>query len=274
MAGNKIIAVDLGGTNLRVALIKNNKILEYIKKNTPKEKNSLISEMEDSIAELMNKDVKGIKGIGVGSPGPLKNGIIKNPPNLPLKNFNLQKELEKRFKKKVVIENDAACVALAEARLGCKKKNFVILTFGTGVGGGIIINKKVYHGQGYGGELGHLMLEKEKSFEKLWQETREKMKKTFGENILVKDLLKMKSPESNSMLNNVVYCMGKGIASIINMFDPEIVVLAGGIKETGEPFLKRIKKEAKKYILLPKETPIVWTKLEHPGILGASLLIN
>ena len=92
--------------------------------------------------------------MGTGEPGPLENGIIKNPPNLPLRNFNLKKELEKRFHKKVVIENDVHCVALAEAKLGCKKKNFVVLAFGTGIGGGIIIEGKLYTGQGYAGELG------------------------------------------------------------------------------------------------------------------------
>jgi len=140
---SKVIAIDLGGTNLRVALVKDNKILKYIKKKTPKNKNDLLKEMVDSIFSLMTEDVKAI---GVGSPGPLKNGIIQNPPNLPFRNFNLKKYLELQFKKRVVIENDAKCVAIAEANLGCRKKNFIILTLGTGIGGGIIINGKLYKG--------------------------------------------------------------------------------------------------------------------------------
>lgn len=268
---DKIIAVDLGGTNMRVALVKNNRILDYIKKTTPKEKNFLIKEMEDSIKELITPDVRGI---GVGSPGPLDNGIIRNPPNIPLRNFNLKKELEKKFKRKVVIENDARCVAIAESRLGCKKRNFVVLTFGTGVGGGIIINGEVYRGQGYGGELGHITLDKEQDFEDVWQNIREKIKNNFGKNILIKDLIKMKSSESDKLLEEITYCMGRGISSIINIFDPEIVILAGGVKETGEVFLNKIKKQVERNIVLPRKTLIKWSSLEHPGVLGASLLIK
>ncbi|MFA5174016.1 MAG: ROK family protein [Candidatus Pacearchaeota archaeon] len=270
MAENKIIAIDLGGTNLRVALVENNKIKEYIKKNTPKEKDLLIKEIDDSISQLM---VKGVKGIGMGSPGPLENGIIKNPPNLPLKNFNIQKHLESKFKKRVVLENDAHCVALAELKLGCKKKNFIVITLGTGVGGGIVINKQVYRGQGYAGELGHIILDNGKSFEILWKEAKEMMKKHFGKEILVKDLIKMNSPESNAILDYIANYVGQGIGSLINIFDPEIVILNGGIKEAGKLLISKIKKETKKYVILPRETPISWSKLEHPGILGASLLI-
>jgi len=123
MEGNKVIAVDLGGTNLRTAIVKNNKILKYEKKTTPKNQTDLIKELIESINNLMTKD---IKGIGVASPGPLENGIIKNPPNISLQNYNLKKALRGKFKVKVEIENDANCVALAESKFGCKKNNFFI----------------------------------------------------------------------------------------------------------------------------------------------------
>ena len=271
MAGNKIIAVDLGGTNLRVALVKNHKILKYIKKSTPKDKDTLISEMEDSISQLITKDVMGI---GVGSPGPLENGIIKNPPNLPLKNYNLAAELRKKFRKNVVVENDVHCNALAEARLGCRKKNFIVLALGTGVGGGIIIDGKLYLGRNYAGELGHIVLDNGKFLETLWQETMANMKKSFGKEMLVKDLIKMNSPESNLVLEYIAHYLGEAIGSFINIFDPEVVVLSGGIKETGEPFLNMVRKETQKYSILPHKTPVMWSNLEHPGTLGASLLID
>lgn len=266
----RVIAVDLGGTNLRVALVENNKMKKYVKKNTPKTSELLVKEMEDSISQLITKDCLGI---GVGSPGPLEKGIIKNPPNLPFRNYNLEKELKNKFKKKVVIENDAHCVAIAEMKLGVKKNNFIVITLGTGVGGGIIINKQLYLGRSYGGEIGHIVLDDGKFFETKWQEARSIMQKSFGKEILVKDLAKMNSAESNLILDHIVRYLGQGIASIVNIFDPEVVVLNGGIKETGEVFLNKIKKESKKYIILPHETPIEWSKMEHPGILGASLLI-
>ncbi len=271
MAGKKIIAVDLGGTNLRVSLVQNNKILKYIKKSTPKEKALLIKEMEDSISEIITKDVVGI---GVGSPGPLENGIIKNPPNIPLKNYNLAEELKKKFKKKVIVENDVHCVAIAEAKLGCKKKNFIVIALGTGIGGGIVINGKLYLGRKYAGELGHIILDNGKFLETIWKETKDMVKKSFGGEILIKDLVKINNPESNLIQEYIVHYLGEAIGSIINVFDPEIVVISGGIREAGESFLSKIKKETRKYSILPHDTPISWTNLEHPGSLGASLLIK
>ncbi len=267
----KIIAVDLGGTYLRTALIKGNKILEYTKKKTPKQKDILLIRLFDYISSLMTKDVKAI---GIAAPGPLENGIIKNPPNLPLQNFNLKEKIKKVFNKKTEVENDANCVALAEAKLGCKKKNFIVLTLGTGIGGGIIINGELYRGEGYGGELGHIILDNKRDFENLWKDHRKLSKKYFGRTLTIKDLLKRKDRKARRIAEKASVCLGQGIASLINIFDPEVVILSGGVKETGSKFLDMIKKEAKKYIIIPRAPKIEWTKLEHPGILGASLLVR
>ena len=97
---------------------------------------------------------------------------------------------EKKFKKPVEVANDADCVALSEAKYGCKKKNFFILTLGTGIGGGIIIDGKLYTGQGYGGELGHIILHDGKDLEHMWKENRIQCKSCFGKIVLMKDLLK------------------------------------------------------------------------------------
>jgi glucokinase len=269
----KVIAVDLGGTNLRISLVNNNKVVKYIKNKTPKNTTDLIELMFKNIELLMDKDVAGI---GVACAGPLKDGIIKNPPNLPFKNYNLKGALEKRFRKKVELFNDAHSVALAESVLGVKKKNFIVLTIGTGVGGGIVINGKLYEGQGFGGEMGHIVLDGGRSFEQLvgWKHTKKITKEAFGKELLIGDLLKMNNKKSKEILNQLTVHLGQGIASLINIFDPEVVVLAGGVRETGSVFLDMIKKEVKKYSVLPKITPIQWSKLDHPGTLGASLLIK
>ncbi len=255
---SKVIAIDLGGTNLRVALLEGNRILKYIKKKTPKQKNALLWELTNTISQLMTKDVKAI---GMGCPGPLKNGIIQNPPNLPFRNFNLKKYLQDKFKKRVVIENDAKCVAIAESKLGCKKKNFIILTLGTGIGGGIIINNEPYKGEGYGGELGHIVLDNGKDFESLWKEKGKQIKELFEKN-------------EKKKLEKVCEYLGQGIASLINIFDPEVVIIAGGVRENGEKFLKMIRKHIKKYQIIQRNVEIKFSKLEHPGILGASLLVR
>lgn len=263
MAENKVIAVDLGGTNLRVALVKGNKILNYLKVETPKQKEALINTLISSISKIITKDTKAI---GIGSPGPLKKGIIINPPNLPFKNFNLQKKIQQKFKRKTIVENDANCVALAEAKFGVKKKNFIVLTLGTGVGAGVIINEKLYIGQGQASEAGHIILDKSKDLEYWWKAHRK-----VG---MIKELIKSKNPSHKKILNELIDHLGQGIASLINVLDPEIIVLTGGARETGNKFLKMIQKSADKYKIIQDKHKIVWSKLKHPGILGAAALVQ
>lgn len=271
MAGNKIIAVDLGGTNLRVALIKSGKVLKYSKKPTPKTKEGILNVMVDMISEIITRDVGAI---GVASPGPLKDGIIKNPPNLPIKNFNLQKFLKKKFKKKVIVGNDADAVAMSEAKYGVRKKNFIILTLGTGIGGGVIIGGKIFRGDGYAGELGNIIIDDGKTMEQLWQKNRRDCKKCFGKPMLIKDLIESKDRRAKKYLNDASKYLGQGIASLVNAFDPEVVVLMGGARETGNKFLSLIREQSNKYTLLPKKVNLQWSKIPHPGVLGASLFVK
>ena len=267
------IAVDLGGTNMRVALMKGNKIFKYTKKQTPNNKNAILKLLIKSILEIDNKSVKGI---GVAFGGPVERGVVRNVPNISLNNFNLRKYLQDKFKKRVVIENDANCVALAEAKLGCKKKNFIILTLGTGIGGGIIIEGRLYKGQGYAGELGHIILHNDKDFEELVASKRQRnlTKQYFGKSLMIQELIKLNNHKSKKILDEIAKYLGQGIGSLIDVFDPEVVILAGGIKDSGNKFLSMIKKQAQKYVFIPRKTEIKWTKLKYPGVLGAGLLIN
>jgi predicted NBD/HSP70 family sugar kinase len=266
----KIVAVDLGGTNLRIAVVRNRKILKYWKEGTPRTAPEIKKRLFELIGEYMSE---GVKGIAVASPGPLREGTIKNPPNLPLRNYNLKAALEKKFKVPSVVKNDADCVAFAELTLGYRRKNFVLLTLGTGIGGGVIINGRLYRGSGYAGELGHIILDDGKDFEELAASKRLGVvtKKVFGKPKHFHDLLKMRDSRAKKILNEFTEYYGQGIASLIHCFDPEAVVLAGGVSECGEGFLRMVRKHLKKYVELPKITPIKWTKLKHPGILGASL---
>ena len=267
----KKIGVDLGGTSLRAGVIEKNKVLRYVSKSTPKTQKELLDAMVSAISECMSED---ITGIGIASPGPLKNGIIYNPPNLPFRNFNLQKFLQGKFSKPVKIENDAHCVALAELKLGVKKKNFIVLTLGTGIGGGIIINGEMYEGRGEAGEMGHIVVHDGKFLEILWQESREKSKGLFEEKFMIKDLYKMKDTKAKSILEEMYVYLGQAIGSYINIFDPEVFVITGGPREAGERFLKPILKETKKYVTLPTMPPVQWSKLDYPGMLGAGLLVE
>ena len=273
---SNIIAVDFGGTSVRAALMEGKRILRLVKKDTLAKKGSkvVIKQLTDAITEVKGSDK--IKGIGIGSPGPLLNGVIKNPPNLPLKNFNLRKYLKNRFKVRVEIENDAKCAALAELHYGVKKKNFFVLTLGTGIGGGVIIDSKLYVGEGYAGELGHMILEGGKDLE-FWasgSRITNEAEKIFGKRLLASDLKKLNNKKADKILHEAAFNLGKGIGSLINIFDPEIVVLNGGLKAAGKEYIKIVRREAQKYCMLPKKVKIEWSKLEHAGILGAAVLLK
>ena len=266
-----MIAIDLGGTNLRTALVKNNKIIKIIKEKTPKNKSAIIRLINSSIKILMNKDVIGI---GVGSPGPLKNGKILNTLNIDLRNFDLKSHLKKKFKVKVEVENDAKCVALAELHLSTKKKNFFILTLGTGIGGGVIIDGKLFNKEDIGSELGYIYLDKNNSFEDLASSkaVNKLTKKHLGKQMILTDAMKIKNSEK--VIDEITDRLAQGIGSLINIFNPEIVVLSGGFTKAGLTFLNLIRKKSRKYILLPKKYNIIYSKLKEPGILGASLLLK
>src|SRR5271157_5814249 len=253
----KKIGVDLGGTFLRVGIVENNKVIKYIKKETPRTKKGLLEELVKAISECMSND---IKGIGVASPGPLKNGIIHNTPNLPFKIFNLKRFLHDKFNKRIEIENDAHCVALAEAKLGCKKKNFIVITLGTGVGGGIIIDGKLYEGEGYAGEIGHIVLDGGKYLETLWQLNRKELQATFGTNFL-KDIFCKKDKRARELIEEICVYLGQALGSVINIFDPEVIILMGGIRETGNKLIRMLNKEMEKYTIIPKIPKIKWSKL-------------
>lgn len=237
---------------------------------TPKDKRKFLNEI-DWLVEKYNSSK--VRGIGVGIAGMIIDGKIIKSPNLPLKNFDLKKHLERKYKKRVEVRNDAECFTIAEAKFGIRSNNFILITFGTGIGGGIIINGKSYRGTGIGAEFGHMYVG-DVFWETLWQNARKKIKKEYGEIKLFKELVDMKSLKSKDILSETSDFIGRGISSLISVFDPEVVVIGGGIREADGPLLKLIRNSVKKYSFLPKKTPIVWTKLEHPGTLGAASLIG
>lgn len=243
----EVIVVDIGGTHIRFARVKNNKIFDFTKKDTPKNKKDILKEIDEYIKKNINKN---INGIGISCAGVIENNVIKISPNLPLKNVNLKKYLQPKFKKRFEIENDANCAGLAEARFGIKKKNFIVITLGTGIGGGIIINKELYKGKNSAGEFGEMVINQGKSLEDQYKKLKNNKEK-------LADIL------------------GQGISNLISVLDPEEIVLTGGLKkDVGTNFLNNLKKEIGKYIPKNRIPKIAWSKLKHPSLIGASLLFD
>jgi len=165
------IGIDLGGTSLRVAAYTpEDGVLNSITLRTRLEAGPLavVDDMCDAIQQLLSQyaDGRELAGIGVGSPGPLElpAGRLHHPPNLPgWDGFPLLEEMEKRLHRAVLLESDANVAALAEHALGLGKQlgieSLCMLTLGTGVGNGIILNGNLWHGAtGMGGEAGHMTI--------------------------------------------------------------------------------------------------------------------
>ena len=166
------IGVDLGGTNLRIASYRGGiECLEIIRIPTrlSEGRDRVVRDMCEAINALAAKDYGGCRlaGIGIGTPGPLElpAGILRNPPNLPgWDGFNLRLAVEATLGRAVEIESDANVAALAEQKLGAGKAHGVdslcVITLGTGVGTGLILNGQIWHGAtGMGGEGGHMVVQ-------------------------------------------------------------------------------------------------------------------
>jgi glucokinase len=170
--GQFSLGVDLGGTNLRVAAYRSGKqVAELISLPTrlSQGRERVVRDLKDAVVALRSKfRAHGrLAGIGVGSPGPLElpAGIIRNPPNLPgWDGLHLRAAIEEAIGEPIYLESDANAAALAEFELGSAPAagihSLCMLTLGTGVGNGIILNDRIWHGNnGMAGEAGHLTVE-------------------------------------------------------------------------------------------------------------------
>jgi glucokinase len=166
------IGVDLGGTNLRIAAVSaDGQLLEKVTLGTKVAlgRDHVISEMCDAIQRLsaQYKETGKLLGAGIGVPGiiDMQTGMLRKSANLPgWEEYPVRAEIERRLKARVVLDNDANVAALGEQWLGAARgvPNMAVVTLGTGIGGGIVLNGKIWHGMnGMSGEFGHITLEPE-----------------------------------------------------------------------------------------------------------------
>lgn len=261
-----IIGVDIGGSKINAVLFKNGKIFKSIKSETlRKNRANFLNNLEKVIRKVIPQNGKFF-GIGCGVAGALdlKKGVILNAPNLRiLNNFNIKNWLEKKFKCNVKIDNDARSFLRAEYMFGAGRgyKNLIGITLGTGIGGGIIIDgKMIYGASGSAGELGHMVIDKGKDLEAL----------------TVKLVRKYKF--SKTSISEFKKNLGIGLANIINILDPEAIIIGGGAAKTAKTFLPKVKMAAAKFVISPKSqknVKIIVGKLgENAGALGAAALFD
>jgi glucokinase len=314
------VGVDLGATNIVSILINGEgKVIEKDTRCTlaREGKEKALSQIVNSVRAVLEKgQLQGIssasiKGVGVGSPGPLdtKKGIIHFAPNLPgWNNVSLVSILEDELKLPIFLENDGNAAALAEWWMGAGKKvdNLVLLTLGTGVGGGIIIGGEVLHGAwDTAAEIGHMIIHErglvcgcgKRGCLEAYASATGVIKRTVslmkagGDTILreleyghLEDItceLVYRAAErgdelSQRIVEETARYLGIGIASIVNIINPEMVILSGGMTAAGDLLFKPVRKYARKYALEAaiRGVRIVPAKLGgNTGALGAAATV-
>lgn len=282
MAINKkyIIGIDIGGSKINAIVFNDGKVLKSAKIPTPKKSQKEFLEKLEAlvrklISDINNKEILGI-GCGVAGALDLEKGIVLGAKNIKILNsFNIKNWLKKKFGCKVKIDNDARCFTRAEyiwgAGRGCK--NLIGVTLGTGIGGGIIIDGKMFYGNGSAGEVGHMI-----NGEIYLEDLVIKDIKNFGFSDPLKtyEFAKKGNKKAKEAFNKMGKYLGVGIANLVNILDPEAIVIGGGIAGAAEFFLPETKQIIKKFIVSPKSrkhVKILVGKLgEDAGAIGATAL--
>jgi glucokinase len=296
------IGIDLGGTNLRVALVsRDNEIIKKIKKPTS---DDILSSIISAAEGIFSDEVAGI-GIGVAGLIDAKNGRVFTSPNLhAVEKVDLVKELRERFSVPVYIENDANAAALGEMRAGAGKdfSNFVLFTLGTGIGGGIVYDRKLLH---IAAEIGHMSISADgekchcgnygclesyaagrailsKAVSLLEAGRESLLKAQCGGNfykLTAEDINKAALDGDNlsrEILKTAGRYLGIGIANVINILSPEAIILSGGLTGAWDIYVQEAIKEASKRTLkelfdrvriLPSLLP------DDAGIIGSAGLV-
>lgn len=153
-----LIGIDIGGTNIKYGLFEDNKLI--FKDSTSTNTSDVVSQLQEIITNVIksyNISSNTLERIGIGCPGLISKGIVLASANINLTNCNLQKIIADKFNCNVIVKNDVDMATLTEINLGDGKgvDNLVMLTVGTGIGGSIVINGKIYEGNG-AGEFGHI----------------------------------------------------------------------------------------------------------------------
>lgn len=304
------IGIDLGGTNIAVGLVDENyKIVA--RDSTPTKIGRDYDDIVKDMGEVANKLLKDnnvsldeIKYVGIGAPGILDNekGIATDNSNFHWVNYPIREKLQKYIDKPVYLGNDANVAAWAEYIGGCGKgtKNFLMLTLGTGVGGGIILNGKLHSGShNIGAEIGHttfkaggnlcgcgnkgcveaycsataLIKMAEKDVDKYPESVIYKAEKINAR--VVVDAAREGDEYGVKLFNEYTSNLAQVLASMVNFLDPDVIALGGGVANAGEFLLEPVRKEMVNYITFASmmDTKVLKAEMGNDaGIIGAALL--
>lgn len=308
------VGVDLGGTNIKFGIVsQNGKLIEKFSLSSKAEDGpeKVVKQIKLGIKEILSKSEVKIRGIGIGAPGVVstKKGIVENPPNFPgWVKVNLGHVISKEFNLDCYVENDANAAAIGEMIFGAGKQynSFIMITLGTGVGGGIILNRKLYRGEiGAAGEVGHITINYEGPkcncgaygcieayvgnnylMNRIKSELINKpnpiisnlVKNNFD---LLSPLIIQKAAESGddysqSIINQMGNQLGSALASVSNLLDVSIFIIGGGVSGFGRPLFNSINKSLVERVItsLKSRVKVLPATLRNEaGIKGASALV-
>lgn len=307
MERNLYVGIDLGGTKIYTALAdENGEIIKEIIKSTEAEKG--YEQIVDKIIESVDYVSENIDGnivcIGIGSPGPLdvKNGLILDPANLPFRNYNIVKVLNDKFNLPVYLDNDANAATLAEYLFGAGKgtTNMIFITASTGVGAGAILNNSIYRGSTSNAlELGHTTVDysgnkcgcgnrgcveaiasgtaiKKTANEALKTDVETTLRKY--KEVTAKEVFEEAERGdklSKDVLKEALGYLGVAVTNAANAFDPDMIVVGGGVTNGGKVVFDVIRDEMESRCLKAILNHCVVKKAElggKAGVLGAVAL--
>ena len=273
------IGVDLGGTNMRVGLVSDSRLVEKEIRPCPSKgtKEEVLLQLEEQIAQLMNSEVTGI-GIGVPSVVDSREGIVYNVANIPSwDEVHLKALLEKKFGIPVQVNNDANCFALGVWHFGEGKgcENMVGLTMGTGIGSGIIIGGQLYNGLNTGaGEIGSLPF-KDADYEfycssRFFSQLHGDTGANFGKRAQAGD------KEAIAVWREFGTNVGELIKAVMFTFAPESIIIGGGIASAFSLFETSMRETVDTFPSPAnvKGTHIAPSTLADAALLGAASLIE
>lgn len=306
------VGIDIGGTNIKAALISGDgKIIKKSSIETGKTRNAtlIIADIAKQIADLTASE--SYEAVGIGCPGAIESstGVIKYSNNLYWKDVHLTEELQKYIKKPIKVSNDANVAALGETKFGAGKEysDTVLITLGTGVGGGIVIDGKLYEGYAsMGAEIGHTViqsggaqctcgrkgcLEAYTSATALIRDTVYAMQTDFNSQMwkfVNCDLNKVDGRTSfecakkgdetaKGVVNRYISYLADGIVNIVNVFRSEAVILGGGVCAQGEYLTKPLQELVDKNRYGGSESLRTVIKIaslgNDAGVIGAASLV-
>ena len=298
------VGVDLGGTFVKVALVSDIGEIVFTNKlpiGNQASKDTILNTIESIIQmaiDKANNEQLNVIGIGMGTPGIVQDGVIlSGSENLSeWENIDLSSYYSQKFDLPVLVDNDANLMGLGEFYYGAAKgcTDVVFLTIGTGIGGAVIVNGELYGGyQNRGAELGHIVVEHNgpdcncggRGCLEIYASTTSLIKdyanrtgkdiKDLNGHYIIKRFQENEKNAVNCLQQHTDY-LGHGIASFINTFAPQKVVIGGGISDAGQFYIDMISKAAIRYMMpsCGSNTEIVGATLgNNAGSLGAAALI-